>query len=717
MSVTPLNSTLSAEEDVLADAQDALLECLHILTRLHDQPVSKEGLTAGLPLQNSLFTPQIFIRAAENQGYSARLLKRSLTGISSLVLPAVLLLKDGGACVLTSIGKDKSVEIILPETGIGKKTLSIKELKQNYTGYCLFAQPEPRPDNRDRSIEQSTVRFWFWGTLWKFKRYYADALLAASVINVLAIATSLFIMNVYDRVVPNNAVETLYVLATGVLIAIGFEFVARTLRGYFVDTAGKKADILLSSHLFSHALGIRLDSRPESAGSFASQLREFESLRDFISSATLSTLSDLPFIAFFIWIISLIGGPLYYVPLIAVPIVLTVGLIAQIPLAYVMNQHLRESALKHGLLVEAVEGTETLKALCAEGIMQGRWERYTALTGQTAVRSRFISSLMVNFTTLVQQCSTIVVVVWGVHLIGEGALTVGALIACVILTGRGLAPLGQVANLMSRYQHARAAYFMLDGLMKRPTDRSPKRNYLQRARVAGGLQFENVSFHYPEQTVDALTQVSFSIQPGEHVAILGRIGSGKSTLLKLLAGLYQAHEGSALIDGVDLRQFDPADVRRNVNYVSQDARLFYGSLKENITMGMPLADDEAVIRVARMTGLDKLIDRHPMGFDLVIAEGGEGLSGGQRQAVALARALLKPSPVFLLDEPTSSMDHSSEQHINANLRTITEKRTLILVTHKPTMLNLVDRIIVMDAGKLVMDGPRDHVLKSLTRPA
>ena len=345
------------------EPDDSLLECLAILTRLHGRPVSEEALAAGLPLENHRLTPALFVRAAELQGYSARLLKRSIRRISNLVMPAVLLLKDGGACVLTRLERNGSAAIIFPESGIGSKAVPLAEIAALYSGYCIFMHPKPRGDARAEEEAPAPTRWWFWGTLWRFKRYYLETVLGALMINVLAIATSLFIMNVYDRVVPNNAEATLWVLAAGVAIAIGFEFTARTLRGYLLDVAGKKIDLLLASALFRQALGIRMEARPSSAGAFASNLREFEGLRDFFTSATLTVLTDLPFVFLFTWIVGMIGGPIAFVPLLAIPLLLVVGLIAQIPLSNLLRQHVAESSAKHGMLVEAVEGMETLKTL------------------------------------------------------------------------------------------------------------------------------------------------------------------------------------------------------------------------------------------------------------------------------------------------------------------------------------------------------------------
>ena len=708
--------TAHRENDAAVGVDDPLLDCLVVVTRLHGRPVSAQALSAGMPLVQGRLTPSVLLRAATRHGYAARIVKRPLNRISNLALPAIVLLADGSACVLTSIDPGGTVELVMPESGFGARTLSLDELQSRYTGFVIFVHPLARADARLGDVAE-TSGHWFWGTVWRFKRYYAEALLSTALVNLLTLGSALFIMNVYDRVVPNNALDTLTVLAIGVVIAMGFEFLARNLRGYFIDTSGKKADLLLAEQLFRQALGLRMEARPVSSGMFAAQLREFETLRDFCTSATIASFADLPFVLFFVWVIYLIGGPLYIVPLLAVPLVVGVGLLAQIPLARLMRRHVAETALKHGIVVEAVDGMDTLKALCAEGVMQGRYENYVALTGNTAVQSRMLSAAVVNFAQLVTQLVTVAAVVWGVHLIGAGELTMGALIAVVILSGRGLAPLSQLAGLLTRYQHARASYFMLDELMKKPVERPAGRNFLHREDIRGDIEMRDVSFAYPGSKATALAGVSLRIGAGERVAVLGRVGSGKSTLLKLLIGLYRPQQGSVTIDGADIEQFDPSDLRKRVAYLGQDVRLFHGSLRENISLGAPHADDDAVLNAARIAGLEPLVARHPMGYDQPVGESGAGLSGGQRQAVGLARTLLMQPRVLLLDEPTSSMDHTTEQQFIAHLRRYAEGRTLVVVTHKPSILGLVDRLIVLEEGRVVADGPRDTVLRALTQNA
>ncbi|MGR8919088.1 MAG: type I secretion system permease/ATPase [Gammaproteobacteria bacterium] len=693
-----------------------LLDCLQAITRLHGKPVSHTALVAGLPLPDGTFGAAEYVRAAANHGFSARVVKRRLKRISPLLLPVTLVLEDGGACVLTRFVSGKTLEVILPESGTGGREIPLAELKGLYSGYAIFTQPELDTGPARVASPVPRRRSWFWGTLAAYTPYYLEALVAGVLVNVLTIATALYIMNVYDRVVPNNATETLIVLAIGTATAVAFEFCARTLRAYFLDSAGRKADLVLASQIFAQAIGLKMSARPSSSGSFAAQLREFESVREFITAATLTVLMDLPFIAFFIAIIGAIGGPLYLVPLTAVPLVLLVGLLAQIPLSMVIRANQREIAQRHGLLIEAVEGVEMIKAMRAEGLMLGRYEDYSALAGRSANRARTISSVVVHFSAAVQQLVSVVMVFWGVFLIADGELTIGALIACVILIGRGLAPLQQVAALMTRYQQARSAYFTLDALMHQPVEREPGQRFTHRPEVRGAVAMQQVDFTYPHGAMPSLSQVSFRLAPGERVAVLGRVGSGKSTLLRLACGLYAPSAGTVCIDDVDVAQFDPADLRRHIGFVAQEPSLFHGTLRDNIALGNPQADDTAVLEAARLAGLQGLIAGHPDGLQRLVGERGEGLSGGQRQAVANARAFLLEPRILMLDEPTSAMDHNAEASFIAAAREFLADRTLLLVTHKPSMLELVERIIVLDAGRLVLDGPRDDVLKELARP-
>jgi ATP-binding cassette subfamily C protein LapB len=696
-----------------ADDDDPLLACLVILTGLLERPASAEALNAGLPLAEGRLTPALAVRAAERAGLSARLVRRPLGRISELTVPCVLLLEDRSACVLVDLLPGERARVIMPESGEGGLELSLAALTERYAGHALFARPQLRFDRRAEQVGGDATRSWFWGTLAQSWPIYAEVCLAAALINLFALASPLFIMNVYDRVVPNHAVETLWVLAVGAATVFGFDFVLRNLRGYFVDSAGRIADLKLAGRIFEQVMGLRMAVRPKSAGAFANNLREFESLRDFFTSATVVTLVDLPFVFLFIGIVWLIGGPIALVPAIAVPIVVGFGLLLQLPLNRTVRRAFQEAAQKHGVLVESIHGLETIKSVRAEGRMQRNWEQFVRATAQSGTRARLLSGLGVNLSALAQNLVTIGVVIFGVYRIGEGLLTVGGLVACTIITSRAMAPLAQVAGLLTRYHQARAAYDALDKVMALDVERPAQTRFLHRPQLRGEVAFKGVTFTYPGQKLPALDQVSFVVRPGERVGLIGRVGSGKTTVEKLVLGLYEPDQGAVLIDGTDLRQIDPADLRRNIGCVLQDVVLFHGTIRDNIALGAPFADDQAVLQAARIAGVEEFVARHPLGFDLNVGERGEQLSGGQRQAVALARALLMEPPILVFDEPSSAMDQSAEGRLRQRLEQMLPGKTLLLITHRASLLSLVERLIVLDGGRVVADGPRAAILESL----
>ncbi len=703
-------------EQLAEDTGDPLLDCLTALARLHARPISADALRAGLPLAGQRLTPQMFVRGAERVGMSARVVGRKLDRIPRLVLPAVLLL-DGGrdACILTALHDDGTAEILLPAGGEMLKRLPLAELAKSYSGYAILAQPARQIDDRAGDVGGVLSDSWLWGTLYRHRRDYAQVLIASVMINLFVLISPLFIMNVYDRVVPNNAIETLWVLAIGATTVFVFDFGFRMLRAYFVDGVGRKVEVLVSNRLFEHVLGILLRVRPASAGSFANHVREFETLREFFTSATLTMVVDLPFSFLFIFVIFWLSGMLALVPLAAIVPVVVVGLLLQIPLVRLINRNFAVAAQKHGVLVEAIDGLETVKGTSAEGTLQRKWEEAVGIVAETGQKAQLLSATGVNFTMFMQQFVTVVMVVGGVYLISENLLTLGGLVACTILTGRALAPLGQIAGLLTRFQHARVAYKSLSQLMAMPVERPPGKTFLRRLSLEGDIEFAKVNFKYPNQTVPALDGCTFRMRKGERVAILGRVGSGKSTVAKLVVGLYPPESGAVLVDGVDVGQIDPADLRRLIGYVPQELKLFYGTVRENILMGSPRADDEAFLRAVRIGGVDRIVNRHPAGFDLPVGEQGRLLSGGQRQAIAISRALLSAPGVLVMDEPTSAMDFATEQAFVAALLEYLKGRTLLLVTHKPTLLALVERIIVLDAGRVVADGPKEKVLQALAQ--
>ncbi|MGI9508445.1 MAG: type I secretion system permease/ATPase [Geminicoccaceae bacterium] len=692
---------------------DPLLSCLVQITSSLEGPRSAAALTADLPLDEGRMTPDLAVRALQRAGFVAGLAKRSLDDIADPTLPCILFLKGRKACLLLAREGDEAI-IALPETGGGEVRIDRAVLGADHDGHVLFAKPARRPDTSAADDDVGSVeRHWFWGTIAEAWPVYAEVALAAFLINLFALASPLFVMNVYDRVVPNQATETLLALSIGVVIVFVFDFVLRTLRGYFVDTAGRAADIKLASRIFAQVLGIKLAAKPGMSGAFANNLREFETLRDFFTSATLVAVIDLPFILLFVAIVWLIGGPIAIVPALAIPIVLLAGLLVQLPLRRVTRTTFREAAQKHGLLVESINGLETIRASVAEGRTQHRFEDAVDATAASTTKARFFATIGVNVAALAQNLTTVGVVIYGVHRIGEGLLTVGALVACTIITGRAMAPLGQVAGILTRYHQARCAYQALTQLMALPVERPANVRFLHRPTIEGNIAFNDVSFTYPGEKLQVLDGVSFRIEAGEHVGLIGRVGSGKTTVEKLLLGLFEPDAGNILLDGTDIRQIDPVDLRRQIGTVLQDVTLFQGSLRDNIALGAGHIDDARVLEAARLAGVDQFAARHPLGYDAEVGERGSLLSGGQRQAVAVARALLNDPPILLLDEPTSAMDNSAENRLKRQLEGILATKTLLLVTHRTSLLSLVNRLIVLDQGKIVADGPKDDVLRAL----
>lgn len=695
--------------------QDPLLECLLLLGRLEHRPCSATVLTAGLPLVDERLTPELFVRAAQRAGLSAKIVSRPLQQLSNLVLPAVLLLEGNNAVVLVNIDADNDQAVLLePESG-GESRRSLSELQPHYLGYAIFTRPQYQFDARTQELDTHHQGHWFWGVMARSWRIYRDVLLASLLINLFALANPLFVMNVYDRVVPNEALETLWVLAIGVSIVYGFDFLLKTLRAYFIEVAGKKSDVLLSSLIFERVLGTKLADRPASVGAFASQFREFESVRNFITSSTVTAFIDLPFVVLFLIVIGYVGGPLVFAPLFAIPVIVGYGLYVQRPLRRAVEQTFQASAQKNATLVETLTGLETVKTLGAEGRIQRLWEKSVGHLAQWGLRSRTLSSSAASVAGAVQQFTSVAVVVLGVYLIAEKALTMGALIACVLLTSRALAPMAQVASLLVNYHQTRTALDSLDHMVNKPQERDDKHHFIQRPEIKGAIHFDKVSFCYPGEQQPALDNVSFKIAPGERVAVIGRIGSGKSTLQKLVMGLYQPQQGAVLVDAIDIKQLDPADLRGSIGYVSQDITLFFGSVKDNIAYGAPHSDDVRIVRAADIAGLTEFVNSHPLGFQRPVGERGEALSGGQRQSIAIARAVLADPPVYLLDEPTTAMDHSSEELVLTRLREVLAEKTLLLVTHKTSLLSLVDRVLVLDRGKLIADGPKESVLAALRK--
>jgi len=693
---------------------DSLLESLLLIARSHGVQLTRDAAMAGLPATDGRLTPSLFDRAAGRAGLSSRIVKRDPRQLRDELLPAVLLLEGEEACVLVGWNEDRSVaSIVFPELSEARAEVPWSQLKTMYSGWAIYARPSFRMDARSPEVSKESRGHWFWSVISENRGLYRDVLVAAAMVNVFALAMPLFVRNVFDRVVPNHAVETLYMFAAGVVIVLFADLLLRTMRAYFVDKAAARADVKLSSVIMERVLGMRMEDHPPSVGGFAARLSGFESVRSFISSATVLAFVDLPFALFFIAIIALVAWPL------AIPVVvgaLVLGLwvlVVHSKLRAFAETIYRAKAQRNSTLVESLSGVETIKTLGAEGRIQAVWEKMSAHIARENIRNRMLSSSVSNGANWAQRMVGVAVIVMGVLLIIDGALSMGGLIMVYLISARAMAPIGQAAGLMVQYHQASTALESLNQLMAKEVERPPGSAFLSRPRLQGDIEFRGVSFTYPDQTYPVLRDVSFRVAAGEHVAVLGRVGSGKTTVAKLVLGLYRPTSGAVFVDGVDLRQLDPAELRRGVGHVSQDVTLFYGTLRENIVLGSPLADDDAILRAIRISGMEDLINAHPQGVDMQVGERGSRLSGGQRQCVGIARAVIHEPGILLLDEPTSAMDQSTERAIRARLATFEQGRTTILITHRSSLLELVDRIIVLDQGRVVADGPKDQVLQAL----
>ena len=694
------------------DFMPPLLRSLSTLLRLRGKSVSAQFLLAGLAGAAKV-TPTACLRAAERAGVKGSIVHRpDVRNISPLALPCVLLLSGDNACVLTALQGDNA-EAIFPETSEIPQHVTVDALNETYSGYVLFANLASRLDSRVDRVQLPKGKNWFWDVLRFYGPIYRHVAFASVVINLVGVFSPLFVMNVYDRVVPNNATDTLWVLAAGVAIAYCFDFLLRTLRSHFVDVAGRNADVVLSSSLVDKVLTMRLDARPESTGALVNNLREFESLREFFSSSTLVACIDLPFLFVFLAILYFIGGPLVLLPILAMPVLFGVGMYLQLAAKRTSEQGFKQNMHKNALLVEMVNGLETIKTSMAESRMQRLWEAVVGMSAQTSTDARKYNSLAVGFSMFTTQMLTVFLVIWGVYRIADGTLTMGGLIGCSILLGRTMAPLMQISSLLTRFQNSRVSLATLDTLMALPSENQDERACVDFSTLDASFALENVTFSYPNSDRQALIQTDLVIRAGERVGIVGRMGSGKSTIGKLLMGLFPPAEGAVRFGGIDIRQLAVSDLRGRVGFLPQDVVLFYGTVRDNIALGDPSINDHLIMRAASLAGVMDFVRQLPAGFGAQVGEQGRLLSGGQRQAVALARALVRDPDVLILDEPTSNMDNGTELQVRRNLHGIVGNKTLILITHRLSMLDMVDRLIVVDNGRILHDGPKNEVLARL----
>ena len=703
---------------------DPLLECLAIFAKRYHRPISIESLVYGTPVKPGAPGPELFSidnpkglfsRVAKRAGFASRLTKRDIEDIPDLLLPCILVLHDRKACILESLDREnRQAKVIFPEIDEGEVWLELDKLEEQYIGYTFLLKRKYKTTHRHfDQLYKLREQHWFWGTLSKVKGIYGSVFLASIMINLFVLATPLFTMNVYDRVIPNNAVETLWVLAIGVAIVYVLDTVLRFIRNYLLDIASKKTDIIMSSILFSHVLNLKMDKWPASVGAFANRMGQFDSIRSFLTASTLLIIVDLPFAFLFLFVITYIGGPLVAVPLITMALLLLHGLLVVRPMRRSIEQVFSASAQKHSILVESLHAIKTFKTLGASQYAQWAWEESTGEISKHSLKSKELAGSISITTSLLVQLNTVGIVMLGFYEIMDLHLTLGGLIAVMVLSSRTISPMSQVPVLITNYQQTRTAYDSLDELMNMEVERPDDKIFVRRPDFLGKIEFKNAELKYPGSDTTAISGINLKINPGEHVGLIGRVGSGKSSIINLLLGLYSPTKGSVNFDDIDINQIDPADIRRNIAYLSQDVELIRGSIRENIVMKDPQAEDEDVLKAAFTAGVDLFVNKLPKGYDSPIGEQGHGISGGQRASLGLARALLLDEPILILDEPTSSIDNTTESIIRKRLFDYTRGRTLLLATHKQAMLALVERLVVFDDGKIIMDGPKEQVLKAL----
>ncbi|SFT91023.1 ATP-binding cassette, subfamily C, LapB [Pseudovibrio denitrificans] len=705
----------TAEPHILTEI-DPLRGCLEILLVQHNMPANSENLIAGLPLADGKLTEDLLQRALQRAGFSTKAFHQKITDLSSLLFPAVLMLKSGGALVVLEKYDEHSYAVALPHADGGAVLAKLEELQALCSGTVIVAKPFYKPERTEEEVKDQEQSHWFFGGIKAVARDYVFVALAAAFINLLALASPLFTMNVYDRVLPNSAFPTLWVLTLGVTGALLFDLLLKTLRASLIFFAGKRADLIISSRLFDQALHLKMSHRPSSTAGFLNEMREFETIREFMTSATIAAITDLAFLGMFLGLIWYIGGPMVY-PLVAAIIgVVAIGLIMQLPIKKAVETTVADATLRNALLVESLYGLETIKLQRAEGQLLGKWESASAAAAAAQNKVRSLSTWALNLTGFLQQLTTVALLVTGAYLFSEKLISMGGIVACVILGGRAVAPLATLSSFLARFQQVKAAYKRLDAINQLPREKPWASRHLTKTIDEGQLTLKNLSFTYPQSEEPSLRNLNLSIKAGERIAILGPVGSGKSTLGRLLSGLYAPEAGNYSVDNLDHQQFAPTELRRSISYIGQDASLFSGSIRDNIKLGRPKSSDADLVKACEHSGALEFIDAHPHGFARLIVEGGRDLSSGQRQKLILARAFMGNPKVLYLDEPTGMMDGQTErQFINALSSAIKPEQTLIIATHRTAPLSLVDRLIILDKGRILADGPKEKVIHILSK--
>ena len=695
-------------------AIDVLEACLRAVLTWHEQSLSSASLRSRVG-GDELWSVETLAEAADSLGYDVTESHTDNANPSLPALPAICATHVGTFIAVLAYDTEGMLLVVDPYQNERPTQVELSEVLGQISGATLSLarrQMPPVAGDEVRTVNMSRHGHWFWGPIFRMRWVYVQVALSALLVNLFAVSSSIFSMIVYDRVIPNNAIDTLIALLIGVSIIFISDFAIRTVRGYFLDMASSKSDPAIADALFEQMLDAQMKTRRGSSGSLASTLKEFESIREFLTSATLTTFIDIPFALLFLVVIWLIGGPMVYVPLVAIPIMLFTGLAVQPQLKRLIQESQEDGHHKHAILVETLSGLETIKSLGAGALMRRRWQEAVVHQSNVGLKSRMLAQLATNVANTAQQFVQVGVITLGAFLVSEGQLGFGSIIACTILAGRAIAPMAQITQLLTRMNQTVLSYRTLDKLMNQEREHAHGRVFLSRPDFQGAIEFRNVTFTYPGAAKPTLQNVSFHIEPKEKVAVIGKVGSGKTTVSKLILGLYQPDSGSVLIDGVDVRQIDPSDLRRALGVVLQDIWLIGGTVKQNIALGGSFPTDEEILRAAQIAGVDDFVKQHPQGYGMLLGERGEGLSGGQRQAVAVARALLGKPKILLFDEATSAMDLGAETAMLQRLGAEIADCTFVTITHKASLLQIVDKIVVIDQGRVAMQGTPEQLMKA-----
>ncbi len=690
-----------------------LVQAYSVLFSLKGKQTSCNALN--FALGNHVPSPAACQRAAKKLGLNSKIVhKQNLSEISNIVLPCILILKNQQACVIVKRENDVC-EVIFSENGLTPTEIPTEVLEEEYSGYCIFASLDPEADKRINSIVKIQSKKWFWDVVIHYLPLYRQVVFASIAINILALVGPLFFMNVYDRVVPNLAYDTLWVLAVGVMAGYVFEFILRVLRSNFTDRANKNINTIVTAKLMQKIMEMRLEDRPDSSGALINHIKEFESLQDFFSAVSLLTVIDFPFLLLFLFVVFFIGGPVVFIPIFAIIILITTILLMQYSIKKYSQLNYQSNVEKNAHLVEMVTGMEAIKMAVAENRMLQIWEKVVSYSAEIAANTKKATTIAVNLATFISHFVSLSLIVWGVYLIGDAKLTMGGLIACNILIGRSMSFVMQIASLMTRYQQAQVSLKVLNHLMDLPSERHSSTNLIDFSDLPHSLELTRVTFSYKNAHLPTIDEISLTIKPGEKVGIIGNMGSGKSTLARLLCGLYVPTQGAVKFGGVDLRRLDMSEFRTRVSFLPQEPLLFHGTLRENIALGSVHIPDQLVLRAAWISGVHEFVQHTPEGYAMQVGEKGQNLSGGQKQAVALARALLHDPDIIILDEPTSNIDGATEARIKARLKKVIGNKTLIINMHRMSLLDLTTRLIVLEDGKVVADGPTKEVYEMLTQ--